>query len=135
MTGTRLEIDAHVVSVLTPHITNVEKVAEMIKVQPKAIVTPGIAATRELDIGGATTNIAVYSEGDLQFTAVLPVGGMNITNDLAIGLKVDPSVAEKIKIKHALATKRVEHEVIKIKHDAEDFVLKLKKLTTLLRLG
>ena len=141
MTGTRLEIDAHVVSVLTPHITNVEKVAEMIKVQPKAIVTSGIAAARAvldeqqmehgvglLDIGGATTNIAVYSEGDLQFTAVLPVGGMNITNDLAIGLKVDPSVAEEIKVKHALATKRVEHEVIKIKHDGEEFSFETQEI-------
>lgn len=73
-----------------------------------------------IDIGGTTTNIAIYDEGDLQFTAVLPVGGVNITNDLAIGLKTDPEVAEQVKIKHALAVSRTEHETIMLKHDGEE---------------
>lgn len=132
MTGTRLEIDAHVVSVLTPHLVNLQKTAELAKVHPNGITTPGIAAARTvlseqqlengvglIDIGAATTNIAIYDEGDLQFTAVLPVGGVNITNDLAIGLKTDPEVAEQVKIKHALASPRTEHEKISFKHDGE----------------
>lgn len=132
MTGTRLEIDAHVVSVLTPHLDNVQRTAELAKVQPNSIVVPGVAAARAvlseqqmengvglIDVGGATTTVAIYEEGDLQFTAVLPYGGINITNDLAIGLKADPEVAEQVKIKHAQASKRAEHETITLKHDGE----------------
>jgi cell division protein FtsA len=133
MTGTRLEIDAHVVSVLTPHLSNLQKSAELAKVQPNVIATSGVAAARAvlseqqmengvglIDIGGATISIAVYDEGDLQFTAVLPYGGVNITNDLAIGLKTDPEIAEKVKIKYALASPRAEHEVITMKHEGEE---------------
>lgn len=119
MTGTRLEMDAHVVSVLSPIITNLQKAAEIAKISPNAIIVSGIAAARAvlteqqiengvilIDIGGATTNIAIYEEGDLQYASVLPVGGINITNDLAIGLKVDPEVAEKVKIEQASAMNR-----------------------------
>jgi cell division protein FtsA len=49
----------------------------------------------------------------------LPVGGVNITNDLAIGLKTDPEVAERIKLEHASAVARKEHAGISIKHDGE----------------
>lgn len=133
MTGTRLEIDAHVVSVLTPHLTNLQKTVELAKVRVNTIVVPGVAAARAvlseqqmengvglIDIGGATTNISIYEEGDLQFTAVLPYGGINITNDLAIGLKTDPEVAEKVKIKHAVASPRAEHEIVSVKHGDEE---------------
>lgn len=132
MTGTRLEIDAHVVSVLMPHLTNLQKTTELAKVQPTSIITSGLAAARAvlteqqmengvalIDLGGTTTNVAIFDEGDLQFTAVLSYGGINITNDLAIGLKTDPEVAEQVKIKHAVAVPRVEAEGISIKHDGE----------------
>ena len=132
MTGTRLEIDAHVVSVLEPHLVNLQKTTELAKVHPVSIVTSGVAAARAvlseqqmengvalIDIGGATTNIAIYDEGDLRYTAVLPYGGVNITNDLAIGLKTDPEVAEQVKIKHAVAVPRVEAEGISIKHEGD----------------
>ncbi|MEI7539158.1 MAG: cell division protein FtsA [Candidatus Saccharibacteria bacterium] len=132
MTGTRLEIDAHVVSVLTPHLSNLQKVAESAKVLPNSIIIAGVAAARSvlneqqiengvalIDIGGATTNIALYEEGDLQFAAVIPIGGNNITNDLAIGLKTDPEIAEKLKIEHASALSRGDMAGISIEHDGE----------------
>ena len=135
MTGTRLEIDAHVVSVLTPHLINLQKATELAKVQPNGIIVSSVAAARAvlseqqmengvglIDIGGTTTSIAVYDEGDLQFTAVLPYGGVNITNDLAIGLKTDPEVAEQVKLKHALAAPRAEHEQVSIKHNDDTLV-------------
>jgi cell division protein FtsA len=56
-----------------------------------------------IDLGGTTTNIAVFEEGDLQHVAVLPVGSVNITNDLAIGLKTDLDIAEAVKLQHAVA--------------------------------
>lgn len=129
MTGTRLEIDAHVVSALTPHLVNLQKSAEAAKVIPQSIIVAGTAAARAvlteqqlengvalIDIGGATTNIAIYEEGDLQYSAVLPYGGVNITNDLAIGLKTDPEIAEKVKIEHASAIARSERAGISLKH-------------------
>jgi cell division protein FtsA len=132
MTGTRLEIDAHVVSALVPHLVNVQKAADTAKVTPKSIVVAGVAAARAVlaeqqlengvalvDIGGTTTNIAIYEEGDLQFAAVLPLGGVNITNDLAIGLKTDPEIAEKIKLEHASAIPRHENSGISLKHGGE----------------
>jgi cell division protein FtsA len=132
MTGTRLEIDAHVVSVLTPHLSNLQKVAESAKVIPNSIIIAGVAAARSvlnekqiengvalIDIGGATTNIAIYEEGDLQFAAVIPIGGNNITNDLAIGLKTDPEIAEKLKIEHASALSRGDMSGISLENNGD----------------
>lgn len=132
MTGTRLEIDAHVVSALTPHLTNLEKTAESAKVQPRSVIPSVVAASRAVlgeqqlengvavvDLGGSTTGVAVYEDGDLQYVGVIPVGSVNITNDLAIGLKTDPEVAEKIKLEHASATVRKESAGISVKHEGE----------------
>jgi cell division protein FtsA len=132
MTGTRLEINANVVSALTPHLTNLQKTAEMAKVTPHLITPSVLAAARAvlnesqlesgvavIDLGGATTSIAVFEEGDLQFVGIVPLGGMNITNDLAIGLKTDPEIAEKVKLAHASAMARSKHEKIAIKQGKE----------------
>ena len=54
-----------------------------------------------IDFGAATTGIAIYEEGDLQHLAVIPMGGQNVTNDLAIGLRTDPEIAEVVKLAHA----------------------------------
>lgn len=134
MTGTRLEVDAHVVSALTPHLINLQKAAESAKVIPRSVIVAGIGAARAVlseqqlengvalvDIGGATTNIAIYEEGDLQYLAVLPIGGINITNDLAIGLKTDPEIAEIVKTEHASGVVRHENAGISIKHGGEIF--------------
>jgi cell division protein FtsA len=132
MTGTRLEIDAHVISALTPYLINVQKAADTAKVDPHVIVPSAVAAARAvlgeqqlengvavIDLGGTTTSVAVYEEGDLQYTGVIPIGGVNITNDLAIGLKTDPEIAEKIKLEHASAVARAENTGVSLKHGGE----------------
>jgi len=132
MTGTRLEIDAHVISALSPHINNLQKVAEDAQVIPKSIIVSGIAAAKAvlseqqkengvalIDIGASTTNIALYEEGDLRFVSVVPVGGMHLTNDLAIGLKLDPEHAENIKLKHGSALVRRDNSGVSYKIDNE----------------
>ncbi|OYX42565.1 cell division protein FtsA [Candidatus Saccharibacteria bacterium 32-49-12] len=134
MTGTRLEIDAHVVSALTPYLVNVQKAAENVKVEAKSVVPSVIAAARAvinesqrengvavIDFGGTTTGVAVYEEGDLQYAGVIPVGSVNITNDLAIGLKTDPEVAEKVKREHASAIVRPDDKDLKIEHDGTKY--------------
>lgn len=134
MTGTRLEVSANVVSVMTPHMTSLEKALEMASVKPRGIVPAVLAAGRAvlseqqlehgvavIDIGGATTSIAVYEEGDLQYTAVIPVGGVNITNDLAIGLKTDPAIADKVKLSHAVASGRKDARDASITHEKQTY--------------
>lgn len=134
MTGTRLEISANVVSALAPHLANLQKSAEMAKVTPHTITPAVLAASRAvlseqqlengvavIDLGGATTSVAVFEEGDLQYVAVIPLGGANISNDLAIGLKTDPEIAEKVKLSHAVATARGTAEEVSIKYDKETF--------------
>lgn len=132
MVGTRLEVNAQVISVLLPHLTNLQKTAESAKVVPNSIIVSGVAAAKAvlneqqiengvavIDIGASTTNIAIYEEGDLQYAGVVPIGGINITNDLAIGLKTDPEIAEKIKIEHASAIHRHDSSGISLKHNGE----------------
>lgn len=132
MTGTRLEINANVVSAMGPYVTNLKKASELATVVPSAIVPSVIASAKSVlseaqiesgvavvDLGGATTSVAVFEEGDLQYVGVVPMGGANITNDLAIGLKTDPEVAEKVKLQHASAVHRKAGEGISIKHDGE----------------
>ncbi len=132
MTGTRLEINANVISALSPHLMNIQKTAELAKVTPHDITPAVVAAARAvlteqqlengvavIDLGGATTSIAIFEEGDLQYVSVIPVGGINITNDLAIGLKTDPEIAEKVKTTHASAIVRESTETVTVKHDKE----------------
>lgn len=116
MSGVRLEVDAHVITALGPHLKNLEKACEMTETHVNQRVLSGLAAARAVlteqqmengvvlvDIGGTTTNVIVFEEGDLQHVSVLPIGSVNITNDLAIGLKTDLDIAEKVKLEHAVA--------------------------------
>lgn len=134
MNGTRLEISANVVSAMGPYVTNLQKASEMATVVPNAIVPSVMAAAKAVltesqiesgvavvDMGGATTSIAVFEEGDLQYVGVVPAGGANITNDLAIGLKTDPAVAELVKVTHASASARKESEGVSVKYEKEIF--------------
>ena len=141
MTGTRLEISANVISALAPYVTNLQKAVEIAKVSPK-VITPSVVASAHavlseqqlengvavIDLGGATTSIAVFEEGDLQFVSVIPIGGVNITNDLAIGLKTDPEVAEKVKLAHATAQARTDTASVSVKHDKETYEFAINEI-------
>jgi cell division protein FtsA len=144
MSGIRLEVDAHVITALTPHVKNLLKAAEMTETAPHAVVVSGLAAARAvlspqqmengvavIDLGGTTTSVAVYEEGDLQHLAVLPIGSVNITNDLAIGLRTDLDVAEKIKLGHASAIAQSGKEKpkeIELTHSGEKLSFKVKEV-------
>lgn len=139
MTGTRLEINANVVSALAPHLHNLQKSAEMANVDARTI-TPSVVASSHavlkesqiengvavVDLGGATTSVAVFEEGDLQYVGIIPIGGNNITNDLAIGLKTDPEIAEQVKVAHADVAPRKESGGVSIKHDGNVHTFQLK---------
>ncbi len=111
MTGVRLEVDTHVVTGGTTAIKNLEKCVSELGVAVDGMVFGGLASAeavlsdteKELgvtlvDIGGGTTDIAVFVEGALSYSSVIPIGAKNITNDLAIGLRISLESAEKIKL-------------------------------------
>lgn len=132
MTGTRLEIEANVVSALGPHVHNLQKSADLAKVDAHTIVVSVLASARAvlneqqiengvavIDIGASTTSVAVFEEGDLHYVGIVPFGGNNITNDLAIGLKTDPEIAEKVKIEHGVAVARTGDKDVSVKQGKE----------------
>ncbi len=113
MQGVRLEVDTHIVTASTPNLRNLDLVMEKSHLLASHHTVSSLAAaeavlTRQqkeagtllLDIGAGTTNMVVLEEGEVQHVAVLPIGGIHITNDLAIGLKTDLDIAEQVKINH-----------------------------------
>jgi cell division protein FtsA len=114
MRGVRLEVDTHIVTAATPNMRSLDVVLEKAHVQASHYTVSSLAAAEAvlnrqqkeagtilLDIGAGTTNIAVIEDGEVQHVAVIPVGGIHITNDLAIGLKTDLNVAEAVKLQFA----------------------------------
>ena len=116
MSGVRLEVDAHVITALGPHVKNLYKSLEMTQTNVDHVLVAGLASAKAVlspqqmengvavvDLGGTTTSVIVYEEGDLQHVAIIPMGSVNITNDLAIGLRTDLDIAEAVKLQHATA--------------------------------
>lgn len=112
MTGARLEVKANVLSALAPNVANLKKATDGASVTAKRLIPSVMAAAKAvlnerqmengvavIDMGGATTSVAVFEEGDLQYVGVIPVGSNNVTNDLAIVLQIDTAEAEDIKLR------------------------------------
>lgn len=113
MHGVRLEVDCHILTASTPNVRNLDLALEKAQVRPRHHTVSSLAAaeavldrnqkeagTAVLDIGAGTTNLVVIEDGEIQHVAVIPTGGIHITNDLAIGLKTDLGVADQVKLKH-----------------------------------
>jgi cell division protein FtsA len=116
MLGSRLEVDVHVVHGRTNRLQNAIRLVKGLQLEVDEIVFNGLASSLALltneqkelgalviDIGGGTTDYVVYSDGVIKHTGVLAVGGDHISNDLAYGLKVPLSRAEKLKREHGSA--------------------------------
>jgi cell division protein FtsA len=114
MSGGRLEVDTHIVTGGSTFITNVLKCVSRAGLEPIGIVFEPLASSAAtllpeekhigvvlLDIGGGTTDIAVYAGGGLVHSATIPVGGNILTNDIALGLKTTFAEAESLKRTHA----------------------------------
>lgn len=137
MHGVRLEVDTHIVTAATPNLRNLDMALEKATVAPHNHTLSSLAAAEAvlerqqkeagtvlLDIGAGTTNIVVLEDGEVQHVAVLPIGGMHITNDLAIGLKTDLDVAEAVKVKFATLSSQPAKRDIRIKVGDQDHVFK-----------
>jgi len=119
MGGVRLEAEAHLITASASAVKNIEKVLDEAGIKIEDFVYSGIAASDAvlsktekelgcvlLDIGGGTTSIAVYDEGTINYSYVLPIGSRNVTKDLATGLRVSLESAEKIKLSLHISDKR-----------------------------
>ena len=111
MTGVRLEVDTHLVTGGATAVRNLRKCVEELGVEVSGMVFGGLASAetsitdteKELgvilvDIGGGTTDVAVFVEGALSYSSVIPIGAINITKDLAAGLRISLESAEKVKL-------------------------------------
>ena len=114
MQGVRLEVDALVLTAGIPLLRMLDSALEKAQVNVHHHTVASLAAseavlerrqkesgTAVIDIGAGTTNIVIIEEGEIEHIAVIPIGGQNITNDLAIGLKTDLDIAESVKRAHA----------------------------------
>lgn len=127
MQGVRLEVDAHIVTASLPHLRNLDSALDKVEIIPNRHTVSSLAAaeavlsrqqkesgTLLLDIGAGTTNLVAIEEGEIQHVAVLPIGGINITNDLAIGLKTDLDIAEEVKVKCATLDQDHKKEAVSV---------------------
>lgn len=116
MHGYRLEVEAHIVTASSTALRNIEKCVEAAGIMVDGWVVGSLAAgeivltetEREMgvvvcDVGGGTCDLAVYIEGAVWHTAVIPVGGDHLTNDIAQGLHLPAETAEAVKVRHGLA--------------------------------
>ena len=113
MSGARLECKVHIVTGSITAVQNLVKCVEEVGLDIEEIIFGTLASSNSIlsnaekelgillvDIGAGTTEIAIFVEGGLAYSAVLPVGGIQITNDLAVGLRTSIEEAEKIKINY-----------------------------------
>jgi len=126
MSGVRLEAKVHIVTGAVPSIQNIVKSVNRVGLDIDDIVLEQLAASEAIlssdekdlgvaliDIGGSTTGIAIFSEGSIKHTAILPVGGNYLTSDIATGLRTPFNDAERIKIRYGCAvTARIPKEEI-----------------------
>jgi cell division protein FtsA len=111
MSGVRLEVDTHLVTGGSTAVRNLYRCVEELGVEVAGTVFSGLASAEStisetekelgvvvVDIGGGTTDVALFIEGALSYSSVIPIGAINITKDLAAGLRISLESAEKIKL-------------------------------------
>jgi cell division protein FtsA len=113
MCGVRLEAHVHIVTGSIPLVQNLVKCVEQTGIEAEHITLQPIASSEAvlsyeekelgvvlIDIGGGTTDIAVWKDGSLIHSQIIPIGGNHFTNDLAVALKIPHNEAERVKINH-----------------------------------
>src|SRR5690349_11689187 len=120
MSGVRLEAKVHIVSGAESAAQNIEKCIKRCGLEVDDVVLEQLASSfsvltddeKELgvclvDIGGGTTDLAVFAHGAIRHTAVLPIAGDQVTNDIAISMRTPTQYAEDIKVKHGVALRQL----------------------------
>ncbi len=129
MSGVRLEAKVHLVTCATNAYQNIEKCIKRCGLEVDEIILEQLASSysvltedeKELgvcviDIGGGTTDIAIFTEGAIRHTGVIPIAGDQVTNDIAMALRTPTDFAEELKIKYACALSQLASpdEMIKV---------------------
>jgi cell division protein FtsA len=133
MSGVRLEAETHIITGSTPIIKNLTRPVFQAGLTVDELVLAPLAAARStlgkrqrelgsvlIDLGGGTTGISVFEEGDILATSILPVGAAHVTGDIAIGLRTSLEAAEHIKVEHGFARPEAVSEKEKIKVTLEE---------------
>jgi cell division protein FtsA len=116
MSGVRLEAEVHIITGAVTSAKNICKSITRAGLKVHDLVLEPLASSHAvlgpderdlgvvlLDIGGGTTDVAVFYEGSIRHTAIVPLGGASVTNDIAIGMRTPIDQAERIKIEHGSA--------------------------------
>ena len=140
MEGVRLEADVLNVGVFSPYLNSLTHAVLDANIQINNIVPSVLASARAVlkkrekelgvalvEIGAGTTGIAVFEEDDLIHVSVLPIGSMHITNDIAVGLKIDVDLAEKIKLEFGGCLHRGPDKKEKIELEEEEILTLSRK--------
>ena len=120
MSGVRLEVKVHIVTGAVSAVENIAKCVRRCGIELTDIVLQPLASAaavlnddeKELgvclmDIGGGTTDIAVFAGGAIRHTAVIPIAGDQVTNDIAMTLRTPTKEAEELKIRHGCALRQL----------------------------
>src|SRR5438552_3820333 len=120
MSGVRLEVKVHIVTGAVSAAQNIIKCVRRCGIEVSDLILPPLASPRAvlsedekdlgvclLDIGGGTTDIAVFTHGAIRHTAVVPIAGDPITNDIAMALRTPTADAEALKIRHGVALRQL----------------------------
>jgi len=116
MVGFRLEVETHIVTGAVASIRNLVQCVENASVEVNDLILQPLASSEAVlapeeretgvvlvDAGGGTTDVAIFVQGTIWHSMVLPVGGNNLTNDIAVGLRTPFATAEQLKIKYGHA--------------------------------
>ena len=117
MSGTRLEVETHIVTGAVTFLQNVAKCVQRAGLIVEATVLEPIATAESVllddekrlgvviaDIGGGTTDVAIFVDGDIAYSSAIPVGGNHVTHDISVGLRASEEESERVKRAHAAAT-------------------------------
>ena len=123
MAAVRLEVKVHIVTGAVSSAQNIVRACHRSGLEVAGIALESLASSKAalteeereigvalVDLGGGTTDIAVFADNSIKYTGVLALGGQNLTNDIAFGLRTPMSSAEKIKIKHGCTLAEMVHD-------------------------
>lgn len=142
MHGYRLEVEAHIITAAAATVENLRQCVQAAGVQVSQFVLNPLASAEVIlseterqmgvvvcDIGGGTTDLAIYIDGDVWHTMVLAIGGNHITNDVAHGLRLSISQAEEVKKQYGAARKAGidPEDVFNVRAFGEDHPVKVKR--------
>jgi cell division protein FtsA len=120
MSGVRLEVKVHIITGAVSAAQNIVKCVRRCGLEVNDLILQPLASSRAVlqddetdlgvclvDIGGGTTDIAIFTNGAIRHTAVIPIAGDQITNDIAMALRTPTAEAENIKVRHGVALRQL----------------------------